>query len=102
MISEKTAASSLAMGTMRAFTAANVEALPAGRVGCYALYAGEECIFVGGGDIRARLLAHLQGDNFCIMIHRPTHWVHLITPYVDAEGLRLVVALKPRCNHRVA
>jgi len=102
MISEKTRSSSLPQGALRAFTPENVEALPHGRVGCYALYTGDDCIFVGKGDIRARLLAHLRGDNFCIMMHRPTHWVHLVTPHIDAEGRRLVLTLKPRCNQQVA
>ena len=59
----------------RAFTRANIEALTENQMGCYGLFRDGQWIYVGKGDIRTRLLAHLNGDNTCITTARPTHWV---------------------------
>jgi hypothetical protein len=88
----------------RELTRENVEMLAPGTVGCYGLFTGDACIYIGKGDLRARLLAHLEGDNYCVRLHRPTHWVDVITGYAhaDAEERQLVRELMPRCNERVS
>jgi hypothetical protein len=53
---------------------------------------------VGSGDIRARLLGHLNGDYAQIARARPTHWVAVLTANAQAESERLIAELSPTCN----
>ncbi|MBZ5569663.1 MAG: hypothetical protein LAN64_17690 [Acidobacteriia bacterium] len=84
--------------TPRAFTTTNVQSLNPNRMGCYGLMKIGEWIYVGKGDIRERLLAHLNGDNLCIVRLGPTHWVDVVTRDYDAEEKRLIRELTPTCN----
>jgi hypothetical protein len=49
--------------TPRIFNRENVEALNPNQLGVYGLFKQGKWIHVGKGDIRQRLLAHLNGDN---------------------------------------
>ena len=82
----------------RLFTRANVEALQPKQLGCYGLFLRGEWIYVGAGDIRARLLGHLNNDNPIITRSRPTHWVDVLTADMHGESERLIAELKPTCN----
>jgi hypothetical protein len=82
----------------RTFNRTTVEALQSGQTGCYGLLVISAWIYVGTGDIRTRLLGHLNGDNPCIMRTRPTHWVDLLTSDAETEAERLIAELKPTCN----
>ena len=85
----------------RAFTKANVEMITPGQVGVYGIYRQGQWIYVGSGDIRERLLRHINGDNPLIMAARPTHWVDEVTSnYVQREKT-LIIELSPLCNQRV-
>ena len=87
------------------FTRENVEALKPGQMGVYGLYrsnpAGPLWIYVGKGDIRARLDDHLRGDTTCIINEGPTHFV-AETHGENASGREreLIQELKPICNAR--
>lgn len=87
--------------TPRTFTRANVEAINAGQIGCYGLYKAGSWIYVGRGDIRERLLAHLNGDNPCITREAPTHWVDVVTTQDAAREKELILELRPLCNQKV-
>jgi hypothetical protein len=87
--------------TPRAFTKANVEAIRPGQDGCYGLFRASSCVYVGKGDIRVRLLAHLNGDNPCITRNAPTHWVDWVTPNMDEAEKSLILELDPVCNKKV-
>jgi len=87
--------------TPRAFTCANVEALNPNQFGVYGLFREGQWIYVGQGDIRRRLLDHLNGDNPCITRERPTHWVDELTELMDAMETALILELKPVCNQRL-
>jgi hypothetical protein len=87
--------------TPRAFTRENIESLKPDQDGCYGLYRQNNWIYVGKGDIRQRLLDHLNGDNSCINGSHPTHWVGVVTSDMDAEEKRLIRELRPSCNQRV-
>ena len=88
--------------TARAFTSANVEALNTGQIGCYGLFRDKgPWVYVGRGDIRARLLAHLNGDNPCIARENPTHWMDLVTNDDANTERRLIVEYSPICNQKV-
>ena len=40
---------------------------------------------MGRGDIRQRLLDHINGDNPCITRNAPTHWVDEVTSNAEAR-----------------
>ena len=97
-IIEKEAAMPFPPQTPRPFTMTKVQELNPNQIGCYGLMKVGEWIYVGKGDIRLRLLAHLNGDNPCIARRGPTHWVDVVTTDYDAEEERLLRELTPTCN----
>ena len=52
---------------MRAYTRANIEALDLSQNEVYGIFKDQSPIYIGSGDIRTRLLAHINGDNSCIV-----------------------------------
>jgi hypothetical protein len=87
--------------TPREFTKAGIEALNPGQMGCYGLFKTGTWIYVGKGDIRQRLLDHLNGDNPCITRQSPTHFVSEVTRDYDNREKQLIAELDPICNKRV-
>jgi len=88
--------------TPRSFTQQYVEALNPDQVGVYGLFKGNTWLYVGKGDIRQRLLAHLNGDNASITYHAPTHWVdEVIQGDPSKREQQLILELQPICNQRV-
>jgi hypothetical protein len=86
----------------RSFTRANVEALATNQMGCYGLFINQGgWVYVGKGDIRTRLLDHLNGNNPCITVSGPTHWVDIVTNDMDSMEKALILELKPSCNRKV-
>jgi hypothetical protein len=59
----------------RAFSRQNVEALNLNQYGVYGIFNQSRWIYIGKGDMRQRLLVHLNGDNPLILQAGPTHWV---------------------------
>lgn len=87
--------------TPRAYTKANVEALNENQTGVYGLFKQGAWVYVGKGDIRQRLLDHLNGDNPCITRQAPTHWVDELTPGdPSARERQLIIELDPVCNKK--
>ena len=86
---------------VREFNRVNIEALNPNQNGCYGLFRPGQWIYVGRGDIRTRLLAHLNGDNPSITRARPTHWVDVVTPNAVAVEKTLILELSPLCNQKV-
>ncbi len=80
------------------FERAAVAALRVGVLGCYGLFQRERWVFIGAGDIRARLLAHLDGDRPWHAADEPTHWVAVETPAYASLARDLVVACAPVCT----
>jgi hypothetical protein len=87
--------------TPRAFTRANIEALNKGQNGCYGLFKKGTWVYVGKGDIRVRLLVHLNGNNPCITREAPTHWVDVVTDDMDRMEKALILELDPICNKKI-
>ena len=85
----------------RPFTDQGVRTLQPGQNGCYGLFKKDLWIYVGKGDIRERLLAHLGGDNPCITRYAPTHFVTLVTPDMVKAEKALILELQPACNQKV-
>ena len=85
----------------RTFNKAGIEDLTPNQFGCYGIYREGVWIYVGKGDIRERLLDHLNGDNDCITIENPTHYVAEVTAIADGREKQLILELSPVCNQRV-
>ena len=83
------------------FTRAQVERITPGQKGCYGLYKGNIWVYVGKGDIRDRLLDHLNGDNACITREAPTHYVDVVTDDMDSREKALIAELNPVCNKKL-
>jgi len=90
--------------TPRQFNSNDVESLNINQYGVYGLLKEGTFIYVGKGDIRQRLLDHLNGDNPCISRLQPTHWVGEIcrdeVSAIEREK-NLIVELDPTCNKKI-
>lgn len=87
--------------TPRQFTREKVLAISPGQMGVYGLFRANQWVYVGSGDVRERLLAHLGGDNPSITQEQPTHWVDEVTDeYVEREKA-LILEMAPNCNQKV-
>lgn len=69
-----------------------------GEMGVYGLYKDDLCVYVGSGNIRGRLVGHLNRDNNCIGFQGPTKFVFEITNDYEARELDLRKELIPHCN----
>ena len=73
--------------------------------GVYAIFNSTNWIYIGeSGDIQARLLQHLNGDNSCIIQSLPTGFQFELVPGQTARVARqnqLILALKPICNQKL-
>jgi hypothetical protein len=87
--------------TVHRFRRTDIDALAPDEHGCYALYSGDICVYIGSGPLRARLLAHLERDIYCITLHHPTRWFLYQCEDPDAASIALIRELRPRCNPRV-
>lgn len=88
--------------TPRLFTRQHVEVLNAGQIGVYGILRQGLWIYIGKGDIRQRMLDHVNGDNPWILSCQPTHWVAEVTA-VDPthREKQLIVECNPHCNQRI-
>ena len=77
------------------FNKANIESLYFNQMGVYGLYRPGQWIYVGKGDIRKRLMDHLNGDNPIISKGHPTYWVYQVTENMDAREKQLILELDP-------
>lgn len=87
--------------TPRPFIKAEVLLLNENQIGVYGLFRQGQWVYVGKGDIRQRLLDHLNGDNLCINKQKPTHWVAELASNPDQREKQLITELDPVCNQRV-
>jgi hypothetical protein len=86
---------------LRAYSRSYVEALPPSQMGCYGLYTSGAWVYIGKGDIRARLLAHLNSNNSCITRAAATGFAFVVTQNYDAEEVRLLAGARTLCNKKV-
>jgi len=87
--------------TPRLFTKAAIEVLNPNQNGVYGIFREGCWIYVGRGDIRARLLSHVAGNNPAITAQRPTHFVAAVTQNDVALERQLILELKPVANQKV-
>ncbi len=88
--------------TPRVFTKTDVESLTPNQYGVYGIFRQGRWIYVGRGDIRQRLLTHLNGDNPSILLESPTHWVgEVLTGDPSIREKELILECSPCCNQKV-
>ncbi len=85
----------------RAFTKQNIEAIRPGTIGVYGLFRPNAFIYIGRGDIRARLLSHLNGENPCITREKPTHYIDEVATNDENREKDLILEFDPICNKKV-
>lgn len=85
----------------RLFIRSQIESITPRQMGCYGIYNATKWISIGKGDIRDRLLAHLNGENDCITRHQPTLVVTVVTNDMDATERSLILEYRPVCNRRL-
>ena len=85
------------------FNRQNIEALRPNQMGVYGIYRAGRWIYVGKGDVKMRLLAHLNGDKPCILNQNPTHWVDEVCsdPQMSIREKQLILECNPVCNEKV-
>jgi hypothetical protein len=83
----------------RPFTVEDVEKLKKNQQGIYALFRGKTVIYIGRGDIRKCLLAHLRGNNACIDANKPDRWLGRLFEEDPSHRLKeLIEEYSPICN----
>ena len=87
----------------RPFTKAGIEWLGPNQNGCYGIFRSGQWIYVGKGDLRTRLLAHLNGNGGspCILKQAPTHYMTVLSTDMDNLEKQLILELSPVCNQKV-
>lgn len=86
---------------IRNFTRAGIEELSPNQNGVYGIFKATQWIYVGRGDIRARLLDHLTGGNPLILAYGPTHFVAAVTANDVELEKQLILELRPVANQKV-
>lgn len=84
---------------MRSYTRESVISLNTNQSGVYGIFRGDVAVYIGSGDIRERLLAHLGGDKRCIVRENPNLWTAEVFRG-DATGREgeLIREYQPLCN----
>ena len=81
------------------YTISHLHLLDPGQNGVYGIFSDNEPVYVGSGDIRERMIAHLNGDNDCITSNTPNQWLGELVPGdPKAREGELIQELRPRCN----
>jgi hypothetical protein len=80
------------------FDRQTIESFDAGQAGVYALYNDQEWIYIGRGEIRQRLLDHLNGNIPAINTNAPTHFIAEITSDALYREKQLLREYKTSCN----
>ena len=83
----------------RPYTRENILSLNPNQNGIYGIFNGDVAVYIGSGDLRERLLAHLGGDNPCISRNNPNLWTGIVFSGdpTTREG-KLIREYQPICN----
>ena len=86
-------------GEKRPYTKENILNLKPAQNGVYGIFRGNQPVYVGSGDIRERMLAHVNGDNRCINQNSPNWWTGIL---INGDPTRkegeLIQEYNPVCN----
>lgn len=83
----------------RPYSREDVECLKQNQNGIYAIFSGSTVVYIGSGDIRERLLAHLSGEKPEIARHNPDRWLgRVFTEDPTSRMKELIKEYSPVCN----
>lgn len=83
------------------YTKSGIEILNPNQNGCYGIFRQNACIYIGRGDLRTRLLAHVNGDNPDITRQFPTFALTVVTNDDVNEEKRLILEYRPIANKKL-
>ena len=84
------------------FNQAGINQVPVTAKGVYGIFNSSIWIYVGKGEIRQRLQAHLDNDNPCITNSSPAGFIaELVSGDPSNREVQLILELKPKCNKKV-
>ena len=87
---------------MKPYTRQEIESLNPNQSGVYGIFRDSVAVYIGSGDIRARMLAHFNGDNACINSNTPNQWTaEVISGDPIPRERQLILEYQPVCNQRV-
>ena len=86
----------------RPYTREDIISLNLDQNGVYGIFCNAKAVYIGSGDIRKRLLGHINGDNSCITQNTPNVWTGRILSGdpTRIEG-ELIQEYDPICNKRI-
>ena len=84
---------------MRPYTRQNISSFNPNQSGVYGIFIGHLAVYIGSGDIRARMLDHINDDNPCIVSNNPNQWAAIVISGdpKPTEG-ELIQEYDPVCN----
>jgi hypothetical protein len=85
----------------RPFTRPGIEWLAPDQIGVYGIFREDACIYIGRGDLRGRLLAHLNGDNPRITRERPTYYLTAVTNDEVNKEKAFIIEFDPIANRKI-
>jgi len=84
---------------MRPYTKPEIESLDPNQNGVYGIFRDTISVYIGSGDIRERMLAHINGDNPCITGNTPSQWIaELVSGDPTRREGELIREYRPICN----
>jgi len=84
---------------MRPYTRRDIESLDPNQNGVYGIFRRTIAVYIGSGDIRERMLAHINGDNPCITRNTPNQWTaEVISGDPTPREGALIREYNPICN----
>lgn len=84
---------------MRPYTNADVRSINRNQNGVYGIFRDNTAVYIGSGDIRERMLAHLSSDNACIVRENPNQWTaETLSGDPTAKEGELIREYEPICN----
>ena len=87
---------------IRPYTKEDILSLKPNQNGVYGIFSNTRAIYIGSGDIKERMLAHINGDNPCITRNIPNQWTAaLVSGDPTAREGELVREYNPICNRVV-
>ncbi len=84
---------------MRPYTREEISSINPDQNGLYGIFRDDKAVYIGSGDIRERMLAHIDGDNDCITKNTPNQWTGEVSKDdpTKSEG-ELIQEYNPICN----
>ncbi len=84
---------------MHPYTRAGVHRINPNQNGVYGIFRDSTAVYIGSGDLRERLLAHLNGDNPCIGREHPNQRTsEVLSGDPTARESALIREYQPICN----